>query len=31
MVAFERADLILATDTGQLETIYTSAPRTRPQ
>ena len=30
MVAFERADLILATDTGQLETIYTSAPQTGP-
>ena len=27
MVAFERADLILATDAGQLETIYSSAPQ----
>ena len=30
MIAFERADLILATDAGQLETIYSSAPQAGP-
>ncbi len=30
MIAFERADLILATEAGQLETIYTSATQAGP-
>ena len=30
MIAFDRADLVLATDAGQLETIYTSAAQAAP-